>query len=444
MNLGGRFETSSTYAPNTKVYFYPTAEFGYKFTHNLENPILTNGKLRLTYGQIASVPIEYQGTTYLNGASSVNFLGYGPQYDSGAYAGSFQQSNSGGNLNLKPELKTEIEIGTDLEFYNRLKLSATYYTNNTKDLLISAPLSGSSTFTSLYGNYAKIENKGIELEFDAGILSSKSEFKWNVYGNWSTNKNEVTELTGTKSLFLNGFTGSASSAVLGQPLGVLWGGKFERDANGNLVLDANGFPTASDTEGVIGDPNPKWRGGLGTSIEYKNFKISTLFDASIGGDLWDGTNGALNVFGKSMETANEVTLTAPTVNYAGDIIPAGSTVRGNLRDFGGGTVLLDESWYSDLGGGFGPVSEQFIKSATWIKWRELTFSYKLDLKGKNILGFESATFSATGRNLWLWTEDKTLGQDPETNLTGGSNGRGLQYFNSPNSKSLIFSIHLKF
>jgi hypothetical protein len=33
-----------------------------------------------------------------------------------------------------------------------------------------------------------------------------------------------------------------------------------------------------------------------------------------------------------------------------------------------------------------------------------------------------------GRNLWLWTE-ADLGQDPETNLTGNSNGRGLQYFN---------------
>jgi hypothetical protein len=310
--------------------------------------------------------------------------------------------------------------------------------------LILEPLAGSSTFTSIYGNYAKIENKGIELDFDANILSSKSKVKWNLFGNWSKNKNEVTELVGTNSLPLNGFTGSSSRAVLGQPLGVLWGGKFERDANGNMVLDANGFPTASDTEGVIGDPNPKWRGGLGTSIEYKNFKISTLFDASIGGDLWDGTNGALNVFGKSMETANEVTLTSPTVNYAGTTIPAGTTVRGNLHDFGGGNVLLDQSWYSDLGGGFGPVSEQFIKSASWVKWRELTLSYLLDLKGKHVLGFDSVTFSATGRNLWLWTQDKTLGQDPETNLTGGSNGRGLQYFNSPNSKSLIFSIHLKF
>jgi hypothetical protein len=60
------------------------------------------------------------------------------------------------------------------------------------------------------------------------------------------------------------------------------------------------------------------------------------------------------------------------------------------------------------------------------------------------IGIESITFTGTGRNLWLWTEDKTLGQDPETNLTGGSNGRGLQYFNSPNSKSIIFSVNLKF
>ena len=444
LTLGGRLETSSTYSPNTKVYFYPTAEFGYKFTHNLQNNVLTNGKLRATFGQIASVPIEYQGTTYLNGASSINFLGYGPQYDSGAYAGSFQQSNNGGNKKLKPEVKTEIEIGTDLEFFNRLKITATYYSNNTKDLLINKPLAGSSTYTNIYGNFAKIENKGLELEFDLDMLSSKSKIKWNLFGNWSQNKNEVTELIGTSSLFLNGFTGSSSRAVLGEPLGVLWGGKFERNTTGNLVLDANGFPTASDTEEVIGDPNPKWRGGIGTSLEYKNFKLSTLFDASIGGDLWDGTNGALNVFGKSLVTGNEVTLTAPIASYDGTINPAGTTVRGNLHDFGGGTVLLDQSWYSDLGGGFGPVSEQFIKSASWVKWRELTLSYTLDLRNKNIIGFETVTFSGTGRNLWLWTEDKTLGQDPETNLTGGSNGRGLQYFNSPNSKSLIFSVNLKF
>ena len=440
LTLGGRFETASSYDPNLNIYFYPTAEFGYKFTKNIENKILTDGKLRLTFGQIASIPRPYAGITYFNSATGAE--GYGPAYDSGVYNGSFQRSATGGNPNLKPEIKTEFEVGTDLEFFNRIKLNATYYTNETKDLLVDVPLNGSSTFSTLYGNFATIQNKGIEIDFDASILSANSALKWNIFGNWSTNRNKVTQLEGTESLFLNGFTGSSSRAVLGQPLGVLWGGKFDRDTNGTMILDANGFPTVALSEGVIGDPNPKWRGAIGTSVSYKNFKLSTLFDASIGGQLWDGTNGALNNFGRTWETANESTLTTPLVNYNGVTIPAG-TVRGNIRDFGAGPVFLDQTWYQSVGGGFGPVSEQFIKSASWVKWRELTLSYLLKFKDTKI-GVESITFSGTGRNLWLWTEAKNLGQDPETNLTGGSNGRGLQYFNSPNSKSLLFSVNLKF
>lgn len=440
LTLGGRFETASSYDPNLKTYFYPSVELGYKFTDKLESKILTDGKLRATFGQIASIPTPYAGTTYYNSAGGTE--GWGAGYDSGAYAGSFQQAASRGNENLKPEIKTEFEIGTDLQLFKRVTLNATFYSNKTEDLLVNVPLNGSSTFSSMYGNFATIENKGFELEFDANILSKDSQLKWNVFGNWSTNRNEVTKLEGTESLFLDGFTGSSSRAVLNQPLGVLWGGKFDRDASGNLILDANGFPTIADSEGVIGNPNPKWRGALGTSFSYKNFKISTLFDASIGGQLWDGTSGALNNFGKTMETANEVTLTTATLNYAGSSIAPG-TVRGNLRDFGAGPRLLDQSWYTTLGGGFGPVAEQFVKSASWIKWRELSLSYNLDLKDKKY-GIQSITFTGTGRNLWLWTEAKDLGQDPETNLTGGSNGRGLQYFNAPNSKSLIFSINLKF
>lgn len=441
LTLGGRFETTSAYDPNLKVYFYPSVEFGYKFINNIkENKILTDGKLRLTYGQIASIPRPYAGITYFN--SAVGAEGWGGAYDSGAYNGSFQRSGTRGNPNLKPEIKTEIEIGTDLEFFNALQINATYYTNETKDLLVDVPLNGSSTYSGIYGNFATIQNRGFELEFNARILPKDSKVKWNVFGNWSTNRNEVTKLEGTESLFLNGFTGSSSRAVLNQPLGVLWGGKFDRNADGTLILDANGFPTVANSEGVIGDPNPDWRGAIGTSFEYKNFTLSTLFDSSIGGQLWDGTNGALNNFGRTWETANEVTLTSPTVNYAGSTVPAG-TVRGNLVDFGGGPVLLDQRWYQSLGGGFGPVAEQFVKSATWVKWRELTLSYFIPLN-KSSVGLESITIKGTGRNLWLWTKDKTLGQDPESNLTGGSNGRGLQYFNSPNTKSFILSVNLKF
>ena len=119
-------------------------------------------------------------------------------------------------------------------------------------------------------------------------------------------------------------------------------------------------------------------------------------------------------------------------------------VRGNIGNFGSGDVLLDQAWYTGLGGGFGPVSSQFIKDATWIKLRQISLDYTLKGDFLNRNGIESLNIGVSGRNLWYWTKDDTIGVDPESNLTGGSNGRGLQYFNNPNTKSYIFTLQLNF
>lgn len=451
--IGGRFETSSTFAPNLKTYFYPSVETAWKFSENLNKSFLNLGKLRATYGQVAIIPQPYRGVTYFVGGAGSE--GWGPAYDSGAYSGSFARSGLGGNINLIPEIKTEVELGLDIEFLNRFTINTTYYTNKIKDNLVNAPINGSSSYSSLYGNFADIENKGIEVEFNAKILKD-TELKWSIYGNWARNRNLVTRLENTESLFLNGFTGASSRAVLGQPLGVLWGGKWDRDGNGNLILDANGFPTVAPSEGVIGDPNPDWRGAIGTRFEYKGFSVNALFDASIGGDLWDGTNGALNNFGKTVESGNILTFpnqsaanftgyNGANANTQGWINADGTySVRGNITDFGAGPVFLNQAWYQSLGGGFGPVAEQFVKSASWVKFRELTIAYSINSKLLEKTGVAGISLSLTGRNLWMWMEADNLYQDPETNLTGGSNGRGLQYFNHPNTKSFIASINIKF
>lgn len=453
LNLGGRLETSSVLAPNLKAYFYPSAELAYNLKHEIDSEILTNGKIRATFGQVAIMPGLYRGTTYITGATDAE--SWGPAYDAGAYGGGFEREGAAGNALLKPEIKTEYEFGADIELFNRLSLGATYYNGVVNDNLISAAVNPSSSFDSRYGNFAQIKNKGFEVDLDFAVLKN-SDFKWNITANWARNRNMVTKLEGTTSVLLNGFTSTSSRAVLNQPLGVLWGGQFDRDANGDLILDANKFPVASPTEGVIGDPNPNWRAGLGNRFEYKGFALNVLFDASIGGQLWDGTNGVLNTFGRTLESANILTLSAAdaatlkgsngaTALSQGWANPDGTiSVRGNIEDFGGGPVLLNQSWYAGLGGGFGAVAEQFIKSASWVKLREVTFSYSLNNKYTEKAGLEGISISATGRNLWLWTEDKTLGQDPETNLTGGSNGRGLQYFNSPNTRSFMLSLNLKF
>jgi len=263
----------------------------------------------------------------------------------------------------------------------------------------------------------------------------------------------VESLNGVQSIFLDGFQGTSSRAVEGYALGTLWGGKWERDSSGNLALDANGFPIAAANEGVLGNPNPSWRAGLGANASYKGFSMNVLFETSQGNQMWAGTYGVLNHFGINPETANEVTVSAADAAIIKDIdgqsIASSATpdangmytVRGNIEDFGKGKVWLNQGWYQTLGGGFGPVAEQFIKDASWVRLRELTLNYDLPVSICKAMHIPGVSLGFTGRNLALWTSFDGL--DPETNLTGVTNGRGLDYFTNPGTKSFIFNLKIK-
>jgi len=128
---------------------------------------------------------------------------------------------------------------------------------------------------------------------------------------------------------------------------------------------------------------------------------------------------------------------------AGVTIPANTPFRGNIQDFGSGPVALTESWYTGLGGGFGAVASQFIEDGTRTRLREASVGYSISGdRFRKSTKLQSIDFSLTGRNLVLWTDYS--GIDPETNLTGTSNGRGLDYFNNPSTRSFLFSVKINY
>ena len=93
--------------------------------------------------------------------------------------------------------------------------------------------------------------------------------------------------------------------------------------------------------------------------------------------------------------------------------------------------------------GFGPVASQFIEDGTRTRLREATLGYSF--KNENLkkrAKISSIDISLTGRNLALIT--KYSGIDPETNLTGPSNGKGLDYFNNPSTRSYLFTIKINY
>ena len=370
---------------------------------------------------------------------------YSDPLDIGLFGGGFRLDDDRGNPDLEPEIKTEWEIGADLRlFENKLSLGMTYYQNEIDGIIIATDLTPSFGFDTQISNAASMENEGFELDFEYAVLRNKD---WDIsaYGNWSTNENEVTDLAGTETIDLSGASVS-SRAIVGQPLGVLFGTGSQTNPDGTFILTDDGFPMTTPSPIILGDPNPDWRGALGIRANYRGFNINALVERSQGGAFSPRTLHVLNRFGTTAVTANRVTTSQDLLNFAGDLIPAGTTVRGNVVDFGGGDVLLDESWYrTGIGGGFGDNQAYnfSIFDATFTRFRELSFGYTFRsdaLTEKTKLG--SITILATGRNLALW--DDIPGIDPEINQTGVSNAIGLDYFTNPSTASYLFSISFNY
>lgn len=444
LNTTLRVESASTFGDIAdNKFLFPSASLAWQFSEllDLQDSFFSFGKLRTSYGEVGVQPLRYQTRNVYVSPS----LGdtYGGNLDLSLYGnGGFVPAASRGNQNLKPERKKETEVGLDLRFFkNRLSLSSTYFHNVTDDVLLDLPLANSTGYGNIYTNAAQIQNNGLELELGYDIFRN-DDFSWNMNANFTTVKNEVTDLAGVESITLGGLSAVNSRAIEGEPLGVLWGSRSLRDENGDVVLDENGFPVQDQNEGIIGDPNPDWQGGLTNTITYKKFSFSFLIETYQGADIYAGTKSVLRDLGTWGDTANESVASQPLNDYEGNIIPAGQSFRGNIQDFGAGPVALTEAWYNGDGGYFGGGNDElYIEDGSWTRLRQVRLSYLLKnnwLEKK--LNLDSVEFSITGRNLILWTNFE--GNDPDTNLSGVSKARGIDYFNNPSTKSYVFSLLL--
>jgi hypothetical protein len=104
-------------------------------------------------------------------------------------------------------------------------------------------------------------------------------------------------------------------------------------------------------------------------------------------------------------------------------------------------VVLDENWFADLGGGFGPVASQFVEPGGYTKLREIAVAYSFDQPWVKTMGFSTIDLRLSGRNLATWT--KYRGIDPEANLAGATSLiQGIDYFNNPQTRSFVISVGL--
>ncbi len=440
LNLTGRNDWSSTLPKQNNSFFYPTVSLGLEFTELLgltDNKILSYGKLRASYGEVGNDAGIYLTENYYNQADADgdNLLAGNTYPAFGVNA--FERSGTLGNANLKAETTTTIELGADLKFLlGRFNIDFTYYKATTTDLIVEADISAPSGFIVAPVNAGEIENEGIELLVEINPVRT-NHFRWDISTNFTTFKNIVTELPeGIDQLSLASFSALSSLILENEPYGVLVGTAYQRNAAGQMIIGADGWPLINTEQIKVGDPNPDWLAGIRNTFTYKGLRVSALLDVRNGGDIWNGTMGVLNGLGVGYESGRDREITG----YVYEGVTESGEVNTTPVDFANpanGTSGI--KWKRN---GFLGLAEDNIEDAGWVRLREVVLSYTFPQKwfGKSVL--KGATMSVSGRNLWLKTD--YTGIDPETNLRGDSNATGWDYFNLPNTKGYAFTLNLNF
>ncbi len=420
LGITGRWDWSSTLPVDQVPFFYDSYNLGFVFSEALglsTNKWLPYGKLRLSFARVGGDATPYALSTFYNLTEPVKGQT------------SFLRQTTIGNAELRPEETESIEAGLDLRFLNnRVGLDFTYYRSTSRDQIIEVPVAFSSGFSFAIANAGSIKNEGIELQVRA-VPIRKGDFEWEVTVNFSANENTVESLApGVNDIRFSGagVTSTSNRAIPGEPYGVIYGTRWLRNDVGDILVDDEGYPLFDPQEpGIIGDPNPDWLMGLRNSWSYKGFFLSALLDIRQGGDIFNGTVGVMKNLG----------IHESTEGREDEIVFEG--VRASDGGANMTPIRLDSDFYSRYP--FAGVSEASVEDGSWIRLRELTFSYQLPTNWLDGTGLKSASLGLSARNVFLITDYS--GVDPETNLAGASNSFGREWFNSPNTRS--YGVNLK-
>jgi hypothetical protein len=441
VGISGRNEWASTFGTAKNNFFYPSANVALVFSELVKIPKMSFGKVRLAYAQAGISPQPYRTKTYFTRSTYTDGFTGGLSFP---YLGGngYGYSARIGNAELKPEKNTGIEFGTDLRFFeNRLGIDFTYYSQKSTDLLVDRPVAPSTGYALYYTNAGSMINKGIELVLSGTPIKMK-DFSWDISVNYARNRNEVLELgTDIKEISLEaGFSSMGAYAIKGLPYGVLYGTRWDRTANGDFIIGANGLPRLAAERGQIGNPYPLWYGGMRNTFNYKSFTFSFLWDIRVGGDVWNGTWARLNNIGRTEESSEgrEKTYIIPGMKVIGTN-PDGSENYAE-NDIAVSAFNYFRTYKGDAGN---YAAENAIQNGGWVRLRDVSLSYRFNLAGKIARTIKGLELTVTGRNLLLFTD--YTGVDPETSLTGaGSNIGGWDYFNNPSTKSYTFALKANF
>lgn len=434
-----RTDGSSRFGPGNKWGNFPSASVAWRVSQEdfmQDLPVISNLKLRASYGVTGNFNIPnfgYLGT-----------IGDGYYSPNGTLTKGRGQI-SYGNEHLQWERTFSHDLGLDLGLFdNRLNLGLDVYTKTTTDLLFNEVIPAITGFNSYLTNTGEIQNKGIELEVNTKQMTG--DFKWETSFNFTRNRNKVVDLGKVEEIVVNDAFGMNWLLRPGQPMFSYYGYKAigvlqdKADVDNSPVLAGSkpGNPKYQDTNGdkkitpadmvILGTFMPKAVLGMTNSFAFKNFDLSVVLQASLGGKMYNFENEY----------------------YQGPL--AGAMRRS----------LVETQWWSKEEPGDGRMpgaalstltfqanSDIYIEDASYLSMRNLNLGYTLPSSLSQKLRLSNLRLYTSMSNMLFLTKKGFHAYNPEA-ATKGELGNsinsqpGYNGGSDPISRTIVMGINLNF
>jgi TonB-linked SusC/RagA family outer membrane protein len=456
-----RADASSKFGENNRWGYFPSIALAWRFSSEPwfegMRSVLNDGKLRASYGQVGKQPNQaYIRHGFYNETNP-------PQYSEHPVIipTSIQLEN------LKWQTVEQFNYGIDLSFFkSKLNLNFDYYDKTTKDLLWQGSsayqIPSTSGYTQLSAfNGGELKNRGWEFSANGTVLS-KDDFIWLLNMNISKNTNAYSEFPENFNNERNTDVGNEkypTLAAIGQPIGSFYGflslgvyptdaDAVARDANGNIRLDASGDPIPMmykeqfqfqggdaryadiNFDGVIdlndvvnlGDSNPEFYGGFGTSARYKFIRFNVNFNYRVG-----------------YEIVNELAMSTQGMNgYNNQSTAVLHRWRRQGHDEEG---MLPRAYLSHPANNLG--SDRYVEPGDYLRLNNLSITFRVPNAFSKRMGFETLEAGINLRKIYTLT--RYTGQDVEINMNASNPfwfGTDRGY--SPTPKVYSFNIRGRF
>jgi TonB-linked SusC/RagA family outer membrane protein len=468
-----RRDGSSKFDTGHKYGTFPSAGVGWRIKNEsfLQSADwLYDLKLRGSWGEVGNeIPIGLYGYQALYAGNFPANVNGGGADNMGYPFNKLYQNGIGpsqpANPNLKWETDKQIDIGLDAAFLNgALTFTIDWFKRDSKDFLLRLAASPQTGFASLIQNVGSMQNKGLEI---AANYHGKAgnDFQYGIGLTWSAYKNKLTSITsGTDyvinfgGLTLNGFQGwdEFSRSYVGGPVGEFYGykslgifqtqdqvDKLNAAAPGGTYyqaltgpgdryfadLNGDGVVNAEDRT-AIGNPQPKFFGGLNLDGSYKAWDVNLYFYGVYGNKILNYVESNLESFGKrgseGVDNVNETyfknhwTPTNPSDRYARALANGG-----------------DNSTLNNV------PSSVWIEDGSFLKLKNITVGYTLPASVTDRVSISRLRIYVSSQN--LFTIAKYTGLDPEIGIQGGNaTQNGVDNGTYPSSRYFTFGINVTF